>query len=304
MTRHEDFIGQLEGYLDEFEGDTPLPDATRDAIRAELPSIHQRPAWWPAWRFPVMNNTAKLAMAAAAVLVVAFLGIRFLGADPNIGGPEETVSPTPTPQTLPNGGPDLSPGSYVIDEPFPVQITFDVPEGWFSWISNASTAGVIASNGIEDGASGWGMTFWIVDNLYSDPCDAGSELEPPLGLSVEDLATALADLPGYRASEPVAITVSGFSGVQFELTAPEYGQECPTHRTWSAPTSEPRVMLPGEANVLRILDVDGVRLVIVTVEYAHTTEFEQLQGIPFEADAHAADLPELREMMDSIRIEP
>ena len=37
MTRNDDFIGQLEGYLDEYEGSTPLPDEVRDAIRAELP---------------------------------------------------------------------------------------------------------------------------------------------------------------------------------------------------------------------------------------------------------------------------
>ena len=87
MTRDDEFIGQLESYLDEFEGDTPIPDATRDAIRAELPSIRQRPARWPGWRFPDMNKPAMLAMAVAAVLVVAFLGIRFLGTDLNIGVP-------------------------------------------------------------------------------------------------------------------------------------------------------------------------------------------------------------------------
>ena len=52
MTRDDDFIGQLEGYLDQYEGSTPLPDEVRDAIRAELPSTQQRPAWWPAGRCP------------------------------------------------------------------------------------------------------------------------------------------------------------------------------------------------------------------------------------------------------------
>ena len=59
MTRDDDFIGQLEGYLDEYEGSTPLPDEVRDAIRAQLPSTQQRPAWWPAWRFPEMNSCAE-----------------------------------------------------------------------------------------------------------------------------------------------------------------------------------------------------------------------------------------------------
>ncbi len=68
MTRDDDFIGQLEGYLDEYEGSTPLPDEVRDAIRAQLPSTQQRPAWWPARRFPEMNSFAKFGLAAAAVV--------------------------------------------------------------------------------------------------------------------------------------------------------------------------------------------------------------------------------------------
>ena len=302
MTRHDDFIGQLESYLDEFEGDTPLSDATRDAIRAALPSIHQRPAWWPARRLPTMNNTAKIAMAAAAVLVVALIGIRFLVTDQNVGPPQETLSPTSTPQPFPNGQSDLPPGTYMIAEPFPVQIAFDVPDGWFAWISNADAAGMIVDTGTGQG-SGYGVTFWIVDNVYSDPCDPATQLDPPLGPSVDDLVAALSNLPGYRATDPVEVTISGFSGVQFELTAPDYGDECPTHHTWTARASEPRGMLPGETNVLRILDVDGVRLVISSVEYAHTTEIEQAQGIPYEADAHLADQAELRQIIDSIRIE-
>lgn len=256
-----------------------------------------------------MNNTAKLALGAAAVVVVALLGIRFLAPGGlSVGGPGPTSTPTPTstpiPQPFPNGGPNLSPGSYVIDEPFPVRITFDVPEGWFSWISNADVAGLLVDNGVGDGGSGWGgPNFWIVDKVYTDPCDPTSALDPPLGPSVDDLVTALTSLPGYAATAPTDITVSGFPGAQIELTAPEYGEECRDHRTWST-DSEDRAMLPGETNRLQILDVDGVRLVIVIVEYAHTTEFEQLAGIPYDADAHVADLPELRQILDSVRIGP
>ena len=279
-------------------------DRVLDVVLDQLDTTPQRRfTWWPARRFPEMNNTAKLALAAAAVVVAAFLGIRFLAPGSNVGGPQVTPSPTPTPQAFPNGGPNLSAGSYVIDEPFPVRITFDVPEGWFSWTSTADVAGLIVDNGVGDGGSGWGTTFWIVDNVYADPCDPGSQLDPPLGPSVDDLVTALASLPGYEATAPVDITISGFPGVEFELTAPDYGEECPQHRTWSAASSEPRGMLPGETSRVRVLDVDGVRLVQIMTEYAHTTEYEQALGIPFDANAHAADQPELRQILDSIRIE-
>ena len=43
MTAHDPFINQLEDYLDEYEGNTPLPEAVRDAIRAELPSTTSAP---------------------------------------------------------------------------------------------------------------------------------------------------------------------------------------------------------------------------------------------------------------------
>lgn len=279
-------------------------DRVLDAVLDRLDTTPQRRnTWWPARRFPEMNTTVKLALAAAAVVVAALLGIRFLGPGLSIGGPEATPSPTPIPQSFPNGGPNLSPGAYVIDEPFPVRITFDVPDGWFSWISTANVAGLIVDNGVGDGGSGWGTTFWIVGNVYADPCDPGSLLDPPLGPSVDDLVTALASLPGYEATAPVDITVSGFLGVEFELTAPDYGEECPQHRTWTAERSEPRAMLPGETSRVRILDVDSVRLVQIITEYAHTTEYEQALGIPYDPNDHVADQPGLRQILDSTRIE-
>ena len=113
MTRNDDFIGQLESYLDEYEGSTPLPEDVRDAIRAELPSTRQRPPWWPARRFPQMNNMAKLAIAAAAVVVAALLGFNYFAAR-NVGSPGLGASPTPTPTTAPpspepSGSPSPSP---------------------------------------------------------------------------------------------------------------------------------------------------------------------------------------------------
>ena len=41
MTRDDTFVEQLENYLDEYEGLTPLPDLVRDDVRAALPSTNQ-----------------------------------------------------------------------------------------------------------------------------------------------------------------------------------------------------------------------------------------------------------------------
>ena len=63
-----------------------------------------------------MNNTAKLALGAAAVVVVALLGINFLlPGGPRIGGPEPSlpsepsVTPSSTPTALRGGAAPLSP---------------------------------------------------------------------------------------------------------------------------------------------------------------------------------------------------
>jgi Tol biopolymer transport system component len=89
MTRDPDLIGLIEGYLDDFEGDTPLPDATRDAIRTRLPSTTQRPAWWPRWRSLEINTLMKYALGAAAVVVIAFYGVQILSPAGAVGGRPE-----------------------------------------------------------------------------------------------------------------------------------------------------------------------------------------------------------------------
>ena len=69
-------------------------DRVLDAVLDQLDTTPQRRAtWWPARRFPEMNNSAKLALAAAAVVVAALLGISFLRPGQNIGGP--VGDPTP-----------------------------------------------------------------------------------------------------------------------------------------------------------------------------------------------------------------
>ena len=69
------------------EGATALPDRVLDAVLDQVPATPQRRAWWPARRFRDMNTPFKLAMAAAAVLVVAFVGINLLPGNAIVGGP-------------------------------------------------------------------------------------------------------------------------------------------------------------------------------------------------------------------------
>jgi hypothetical protein len=68
----------------------------------EVDATPQRRSWWPAWRSNRMNTYAKLIVAAAAVLVVAFAGFQLLPRSGGVGG-EPTIAPSPSPSLLARG---------------------------------------------------------------------------------------------------------------------------------------------------------------------------------------------------------
>jgi hypothetical protein len=286
MTRDDDFIGQLEGYLDEYEGGTPLPNEVRDAIRAQLPSTHQRPAWWPARRIPEMNSIAKLSVAAAVVAVAALLGFYYLGA-PNVGGPglgDPSPSPTPTPPSLPRAD-SIDPGTYALaGDGLSVAIT--VPAGW----------GNLAQRGVAKGAdeSAVVVTFWPYPTdftkVYSDPCEwATSIIQPQVGPTVDDLADALAAQAMRGDAVPTAVTIDGYEGKYLDMTVPldvDFAScDGGEFRSWWGRWHQG----PGQVDRVYILDVDSVRQVFI----AH-----HMPG------ASAADLAEQQAIVESIDFLP
>jgi hypothetical protein len=227
-------------------------------------------------------------------------------------GPEETdtaTSPTPgsEPTALPTIGdilelPDfapLEPGTYFIDpdgDPStPLRVVYEVPvEGWSEW-SGAAKFG-------EYGHLGVSIT--TVTNLVRHGCRDHSPADPPVGLSVNDLAAALADLAPFRVtSPPKDVTIYGYSGKHLELTVPDLPVEGERDEvtftecgggnlhSWISPTLDAfyGYSAPGYREEFWILDVQGTRLMIAT---------ERSPGAPPE------DLAELRAILDSIRIEP
>ena len=67
----------------------------------EVDATPQR-RFWPAWRSNRMNTYAKLIVAAAAVLLVAFAGFQLLPRSGGVGG-EPTIAPSPSPSLLARG---------------------------------------------------------------------------------------------------------------------------------------------------------------------------------------------------------
>ncbi len=287
MTRDDDFIGHLERYLEDYEGSTPLPGAVRDAVRAELPSTHQRPAWWPPRWFPVMNSFAKVGVAAAAVVVAALVGFNYFIA-PNIGGPDDPT-PTSTPaavQLQSVAGTDLEAGLYTLGTGFPVDITFDLPPGWTSCPEGIDPALQLICRfpGETTPPAAVYLGFTVIDNVVADPCDGTVLLEPPVGPSVDDLVAAISDLEGFEATAAEDVTVDGFPAKRFTISA---GPECGA--AWVTPNGVVNGLGADEINDLRVVDVNGTRIVIASI---------------YTVDVDPDELAAVEPVMESLQIEP
>jgi hypothetical protein len=123
---------------------------------------------------------------------------------------------------------------------------------------------------------------------------------------VDDLANALGNLPGITASTPVDIEMDGHAGKLIELTATADVASCPAGAAtlWDFAGLDDYPMALGERLPIRIVDVDGVRLVIVATDYPGTSAWELGQGESFDPTAHAEHQVELQAIFDSIRIDP
>ena len=182
------------------------------------------------WRFPNMNNLAKVAIAAVVVIAVGAVGLSLLRpSTPSGVGGQPTVSPSappsPTPTTSPSGSPVSPPA---LTETFTSERGFSIsyPTGWVPrpatspWTTSfpdfGSTAGdviydpvlesnlwiVVASQPLAEGTT---STEWVDDVLaYTiaglDSCD------PPIEPVTID------GNPGQRCGSPAAAVAAGGRG--------------------------------------------------------------------------------------------
>ena len=296
------------------------------ATRRQLETTQQRRSPWPVRRFGEMNNFAKFAVAAAAVVVVAFVGIRLLPGQGNIGfvpspsaTPASSPSPaTPTPTASPSAsGPltefpegPLPAGTYTLapftargegmchQPPQPgctettaddtIQFTMTTPDGW-----RAGGPWVLFEN--NQPPSGAGIAFIRGAWLLTDPCKFGTPWIP-VGPTVADFVDAVAEHPILDTTAPVDVDLAGYSGKYFELQVPADISMCetepgnpssgPIYRPW-----EPGLYAQGPGHRWHqwVLDVDGVRVVVQSFDYAGTS---------------AQRRAELQAIVDSIKIEP
>ena len=268
-----------------------------------------------------MTNFARFAIAAAAVLIVAVVGIGLLSRPGGSVGPGATATASPTQAPSPSPGPTASPaalpgaaplraGSYFMTPfagedsspcgpaptgptPCPdgtrddsIRVSFSVPDGWAAapfesvWLSGEA-ASPPAGGGMIFGRGGW---------LHSEPCltDASGGPDVPVGPTVDDFTNALAEHPLLDVTAPVDVTLGGYSGTYVDLQVPSDISACNAYFPWEGGRG---LFAQGNGHRwhLWIIDVDGVRVVVQTGDYAGTAPQRQA---------------ELRAIVDSIRITP
>ena len=220
----------VRSWLD--EGVTALPDRVLDAVLDQVPATRQRRSWWPAWRFADMNTLTKFAIAAAAVVVVAVVGINLLprsggdvGGAPTVApsstpspSPSPAASPSPTEAAFPPDG-DLAAGKHSMTRNG-IRLSVTLPTA--DWRSEMS---FFFSKSVGITPEGASLLFWDANpiGVFADPC--ADKKAPPAGTSTADLAAAVSTLPGTElVSGPVDVMVAGRDAKHVVIKVPEDAQ--------------------------------------------------------------------------------
>ena len=134
----------------------------------------------------------------------------------------------------------------------------------------------------------------MVDAIYADACKGSNGDLMKVGPGVDDLAAALHQQLGPKASRPVDTTLGGYPAVRIDLTVPEGFDLKPCNvkniglEIWYSPAADKHfVLLPDEIASVYIVDVNGQRQVFRT-------------GHSFASSNR--DVRELQAILDSIHI--
>ena len=292
MSADRDVTRIVRSWLHEDAGEDA--DRILNVVLDEIDTTPQRRASWLARRFPPMNNNMlRFGIAAATVIVLAFVGIRFLPGSGLPGGPPPTptpvVSPTPVP-ALPTGS--MPPGTYAVTDPqltlVPYNIT--VPAGWIG--GDGASRGDISTTGVR-------ITTWIITHVYSNSCQWTGTL-----VHVADRAALVAAFvaqQGHTHSTPVDTTIGGLPAtkITFSLDAAFDVGTCDTAptgegivRLWPDPGPDESggwLISPGQTTTVYAIEANGEVMALVTV---------------VNKDSPAADVAALQQILDSVEFQP
>ncbi len=252
-------------------------DRVLDLVLDQLDATPQRRAFWLARRLPVMNsNIVRLGVAAVAVAVAAIVGINLVR-DSVGGGPEPSPTQAAEPPILTTAA-NLDPGTYTVGGWFPVQFDFTINDKWERWGTGAKVTRVWkpCKSGACEGYSAI-LSFEIVDRVFIDPC--GRDPGPAIGDGVDDLVTAVTNMPAFDAGPVTDMAIDGYAAKSFELTfVGPPNDACEGSGTLQWMSGEDGVYWGTDVANQRVIviDVDGTRLLVDAVTY---------HGDPLELDA-------------------
>jgi hypothetical protein len=288
------------------EGRTRLPDHVLDAVLDQLPATPQRRPGWSARRIADMNPIAKYAIATAAVVVIAIVGLNLLGArgTNNVGGSPPSPSPVASPPTsaatsaapsssllpiTPSSG-AIAPGKYRWTSPSGGEVTFVVQDGW-----NGRPESSIGKREAttDDVGFGWSTPGTIndVDRVYTDACFSENKLNP-IGDTAADLVAAL---DAQNSTDAVVADVAAGSVTGKRVAIDEapgvdrskcrHGADGPLQIWADAAENTYFALAPGHRGLVYVFDVNGQRSV-----------FNAALG----PDATAADVAEIDAIVRSL----
>jgi hypothetical protein len=266
MTTKSDPEALLAAYL--ADGMSVLPDRVVDAVLDEVHRTRQRAVLGP-WRTSRMNSALKLAIAAAAVIVVALAGFTLLPRNQSgVGG---TSSPSSTPPGEP-ASPAASPLSKAFEmtvngseKAVPRNLTVQLPDGWSNAVWWASPANDDSSN----------LSFSLVSNTFSEPCEYILR-SPQVDQTIESVATGFSEISGTTATAPVRATIAGMEAMYVEAEAPE-SLPCDPFWWWESTPGDGNNPSAGQTLRIWVVDAGGQVVAIMTRTHPGTSAETQEQ---------------------------
>jgi hypothetical protein len=272
------FERAVRDWLEDGSDRTPRPAI--DAVLLAVKTTRQERDLGIPRRFTQMPTYMRLAAAIAIVAVVGVGVLAYFNGGPNTGRPPTpTTEATPAPTLSPLSDGPLAPGRHAY-EGEGVHVVLTVPAGWEGGQFNIAKA---PARELPDGTN---VLFRQPTSVFADPC-APELSADPIGPTVDDLASALADLPNVVDVTQADVTISGFSGKHLSFVVDTAGIDCVMGIYGQ--DAFVRAADNGQRQDLWILDVAGTRLVIDAATYPETS---------------AGDRAEMQAIVDTLVVEP
>jgi hypothetical protein len=264
MTRDDAFIRQLESYLDEHEGPTPLPETVRAEVRAALPRTKQVGSRGGPMRYLIMTNKlAPMAFAAAAVVLAVAIGA-FVLTRPNVGDrPPPAPSPSSSASAAAIASPSI-PAEECTDTQTRVAGTSTLEIDWC--VARPTGSNELIPFSMEGSPSWLDLDFGDINALWLAP-EEGGRIAFVLNSeeSVDTVVTDIRAREGYAVSGEAAADVGGAEGVVIDVGLAEGA---------SSGAVEPLVVTSGQNWTLAsgttarvwVVDKDGETLMIIAGE--------------------------------------